>query len=129
MSEFVKVSECVVRRKVLKLDEEVRKDLAHRDHEFLHEFVHLPWWIVKWMSRHANSDWLTTHFYAHWPFPANSNVERIIQEPLCVCAEVETNGYSGLRSNPGSSNIKVSAIIDEMLGCTLEVMTRTISQC
>ena len=41
ISEHIKISEGIVGRKVLKLDEEFWEDILHRYHKFVHEFIHL----------------------------------------------------------------------------------------
>ena len=41
MAEHIKISEGIVRGKVLELNEEFWEDFSHGLHEFVHEFVHL----------------------------------------------------------------------------------------
>ena len=41
MAEHIKISEGIVRRKVLELDEELWEDFSHGVHKLNHEFVHL----------------------------------------------------------------------------------------
>jgi hypothetical protein len=41
LTETVEVPECVVRREVFELHEQVREDFFHGVHELVHEFVHL----------------------------------------------------------------------------------------
>ena len=41
LTETVEVLECIVRREVFELHEQVREDFLHGIHELIHEFVHL----------------------------------------------------------------------------------------
>ena len=51
MAEHIKISEGIVRRKVLELDEELWEDFSHGVHKLNHEFVHLLVEKKTWINK------------------------------------------------------------------------------
>jgi len=84
--EHVEVAERIVGGKVLELDEELRKDLGHGFHKFMHKRIHLG---------------------SIGPPPANAQVKWVREELVRVRPQIQTNGKGRIRLDTSTSDIQI----------------------